>query len=370
MSKMKRNLLIIAGLILLIGVCSVSLYFYAKKEINKPKFIIPDNKKAAAVDIPNSSSGILSYVEELYGKSFTDEVSVSKTVSLNIPDDSIKSELPEADNKIALMVKNQYLNYLDSLYKEYESVIGNKAENIRPLEFDVGDIDGDAVMTEGKTDDNGNISEDDYYFFDIPIKGLPYPVFDDASPRQYKSFAIEENRHVYDDLKKEVKDLGTVCSDHFEITSAGISGKIDKVRNKLLNLSISHTYRCCFSFQFDNEYISLGNVDFELSYTVTENYTFNWFGAYFSDNYFYINTGDEKALPLAVNVGEGKYKLKLKSSDDSKVSVDSEGVIEALEVTDKEKPVVIDMSFEYNGYTYSDKCFVTVTDLEISEAEG
>ncbi len=370
MSKKKRNLLIIAGLVLLIAICSVSLYFYAKKEINKPKFIVPENKKSSAVEIPNSPSGILSYVEELYAKSFTDEVCVSKTVSLSIPDDSVKSELPEADNKIALMVKDQYLNYLDSLYKKYEDVIGNKVENIRPLEFDVGDINGNVVMTEGKTDDNGNITDEDYYFFDVPVKGLDYPVFDDTSPRQYKSFGIDENRHVYDDLKKEVKDLGTVSSDHFEITSAGISGKIDKVRNKLHNLSISHTYRCCFSFQFDNEYTSLGNIDFELTYIVTENYTFNWYGAYFSDNFYYINTGDEKALPLNVNVGEGKYKLKLKSSDDSKVKVDSDGVIDALAVTDKDKPVVIDMSFEYNGYKYSDKCYITVTDLEISETEG
>lgn len=370
MSKKKRNLLIASGFVLLIGLCSVSLYFYAKKEINKPKFIVPENKKIAAVDIPNSPSEILSYVEELYNKSFTDEVCVTKSVSLSIPDDSFKSELSESDNKIALMVKNQYLNYLDSLYDEYENVIGNKAESVRRLEFDVGDIDGDVVMTEGKTDDKGNVTEDDYYFFDIPIKGLDYPVFDDTSSRQYKSFGIEENRHVYDDIKKEIKDLGTVCSDHFEITSSGISGKIDKVRNKLLNLSISHTYRCCFSFQFDNEYSSLGNIDFEMTFTVTENYSFNWYGAYFTDKYVYVNNGDEKALPLVVSIGEGKYNIKLKSSDESKVKVSSEGVIDALSVTDESKPVEIDMSFEYNGYKYSDKCYITVTDLEISETEG
>lgn len=370
MSKKKKALLIAAGLVLLIAICSVSLYFYAKNEINKPKFIVPENKKSAAVEIPNDSPGIMSYVEELYNKSFTDEVTVSKSVNLNIPDDSIVSQLSESDNKIAVMVKNQYLNYLHSLYKEFENIPGDKVENIRPLDFEVGDLEGNASMTEGKTDDKGNVSDENYYFFDVPVKGIDYPVFNDKSSGRYKTFAIEENKHVYDDLQKEIKNLGEVYSDHFEVISGGVSGKIDKFRNKLLNISISHTYKCCFTFQFDNEFITLGCVDFELTYTVTENYTFNWYGAYFTDEYVYINEGDEKALPLNISVGEGKYKLVLKSSDDKKVTVNDEGLIDAVAVTDKDKPVVIDMSFEYNGYKYSGKCYVTVTDLEISETEG
>lgn len=368
MSKVKKSLLIIACSVLLVSVCVVSLYFYAEKEINKEKFVIPEEEMTVKAELKSAPSDILSYTEGLYKAAFTSETTVTKYVSVDIPEESIKTNnLSDDDYKVLLFAKSQYIDYIKSRYTEYEDVIGDKVTDIRPYEFEAGDISGECIMTEGHTDDNGNVTDDAYYYFNVEVYGLDYPIYNKELTKQYQTFAIKENIHILDDFKNEISNMGEVIDENIEITSGSVSGKIDKFRNQLVSFDISHTYTCYFTFQFENEYERLDAVEFCFDYVVTENYTFNWFGAYLTSGFMYMNPGDEEAIPLDVNIGEGDYKLTFKSSDESKVTVSEDGLVTAVSVTDS--PVELKYNLTYNGYNYSGSCFVTVTQLTISETE-
>lgn len=368
MSKVKKSLLIVLCSVFLVSLCVISLYLYAKKEINKEKFIVPEENMAVNAELKTAPSDILSYTQGLYTAAFTDETTVTKTVSIDIPDESIKTNnLSDDDYKILLFAKSQYIDFIKSKYTEYENIGGDKIKDIRPYDFEAGDISGKCIMTEGITDDNGNVSDVDFYCFNAEVSGLEYPIYNKELTKQYQTFAIGENIHILDDFKNEISDMGEVIDENIEITSGSVSGKIDKYRNQLVSFSISHTYTCYFTFQFENEYERLDAVEFCFNYIVTENYGFNWYGAYLTSGFMYMNPGDETAIPLDVNIGEGDYKIVFSSSDESKVTVSDDGLVSA--VSDTDKPVEIKYSLKYKGYDYTGSCFVTVTSLTISETE-
>lgn len=350
MSKKKKTALIIAGLILLVAICCVCVGAYAKTIINKPKFKVPESTPAASAEkIPEDGKEKADYFACLYNAAFTDETEVSRRYEISIDDGSIESSASEADTAVMKLAKDSLLGFVrDSrqVPEDYRSSFAFDVENM-----------GEVLIEQGRTDDAGNVSDEDYYFFDM--KDISVSDTDEDFEPVIKN-AVEA-------LKTELADVAEITDWSVTPESSSVSGKADRIRNHLVYAEFRRYYSAEFALSFKGEYAPLGEVKLSFDFSAEDIYDFKWYGAYFTEKALYLNPDDSKTLPLSTYVAEGTdskgFKLSFDLSEEGVVSVDESGNLEALAAS--EKPVEITMTFEYKGRTYKDTCFVTVTDLEV-----
>lgn len=369
MSRKKKVLLVIVGMACLLGVCMFLLSIYARKVINKEKFIKPEEIVEAAVEIPAADDEKLAYAQDAFNGAFGEEAVVSKSYSIEVPDDSVKTDMKPEDEAILRHFKNSYVSYAASLYEGYDKVLGSEVEDKRFFEYDMTTIDTTDVI-DGTENEDGTVTPDGYYHFSITYPAQGYVTFTESGMKTFDTFGIDENKHIIDDIKAEIAPMAEVIGEHLELVECSSSGRISKDRNKIEDAVLTHKYTVEVTLQFVGDYKELGVAEISFDYIVRENYSFKWYGAYFTGRAMYMNPKDDNQAPLYIYVSEeatkDDYVLEFKSADESRVKINSEGRVEALAVTDD--PVEISVKLEYKGKIYEDSCLVTVTDLEIEEA--
>ncbi|MBR6940871.1 MAG: hypothetical protein IKH65_08700 [Clostridia bacterium] len=366
MSKKKKALLITAGLLILIGLCIGSVGIYAHRLINQPKYYVPEERIVPAVKLPKNNAEKLEYLIETYNAAFCDETLVSKNVSIDVPDDKITSSMNEADSAVLKYLKSSYVNYADSLYKEFEDTPGNKVKDKRDIDYILQDFDSFEVR-DGVKGDDGTVTGKETRYFEMTLPGTGYTTFDDINNKLFNTFGISENKGVIDNIIGQIAPMAEVIDRHIELNDCSVSGKINALRNKLTDITFIHTYTVDLTLQFTGAYSDLGVAEISFDYTVKEDFTFKWFDAYFTSKAIYMNPKDEKDLPVSVfipdSAAQDEYKLSFKSSDPESVTVGERGNVSAIKASSE--PVEITSELKFKGHTFTDKCYVTVTELEL-----
>lgn len=351
MTKKKSTILTVLGLILLVVCCGVFFTIYAHYTINKPKFEVPEEVLSAKQSIPAQESEKYDYIVSSYNSAFCDETNITKSVDLSVDDNTVISDMSDADNASLKLIKGSLIDYTDLLYVQYDKLPGEKAHDFRNADSDDNDIIS-CEMTEGETDDKGNVTDDEYYFFTAELTA--------AANNDY-------NQKIIDGVIKKVSEMAYVTDYDISLKSYTVSGKIDKVRDKLCDISFDFVWSVDVKLDFKGDYSSLGKVNLSFECNVNESYTFVWYGAYFTSENVYMNISDENTLPVVVSVADDAektdYVLKFTSSDSESVEVDSDGIVTAEKVTSE--PVTVTVLLKYKGHTYKSQCRVTVTDMEV-----
>lgn len=350
MSKKKKTVLLIVGLVLLAGICCVCVGAYAKSIINQPKFVVPEAElQASATEIPADDEGKLAYISKLYDGSFTDEAEADHSYDISIDTGSVKSNASGSDLACLMLAKDRVVDFVKNSRQvsgDYRCKFAYVPENI-----------GEFTFTRGTTNDAGEITDEDYYFFEIKGDGVS------DGDEDFTPFITD----AVNALAKELD--GTAEIKNYTVTKihTDSKGKIDRIRDHLLRMEIRRFYTAEFTLSFVNEYEALGEINLSFDFSAADIYDYKWYGAYFTEKALYLNPGDSETLPLSTYVAEGTaagdFKLKFDLSAEGVIFVDENGNLEALEAADE--PVEITMTFEYKGRTYTDNCFVTVTDLEV-----
>ena len=369
MSKKKSIVLVALAIILLLGICFATLAVYAKKELNKPKFKMPEEDPvASASELPQDKEALCAYVNSLYEKALkADNAEGSWHTDVNLEGD-IVTPFAGPDNSILSYIKDNCAGEIAALYPNESEQKMSEAKNAPVVRINPADVDT-FTAEQGHTDDAGNVTEDGYYFITFEIK-----------PESVDTASIKESK-VYTEAVKKLGDVADVVDCKFESEGCSYSFKIDRTTDEILNVDVCNNYRIKANTQLKPDFTALLPAEqdslianIELPYKTAERISFKWYGARFYQRAMAVKPDDMKSLPADVRVNtaatKDDYKLTFTPSKEGVVSIDADGVmtvskhaIEALVAPDD--PITIEMKLDYEGKTYTDTLLVYITELEV-----
>lgn len=364
MSKKKNAALIAFGVIALFAVCIVCVYFYAQHIINTPKFEVPEAEPVKSLtQLSDDKNEMLTYVRTAFYNGVYRQTNVSKYKEAWIEEGSVNTDLSDGDKNVFMLSLKSAASSAGEKYNTYEKINSDELTVIPEFSVVTSEID-DFIITQGITQENGEITDDDFYFFEVTIGERNYPLYDHMAI----TFEQEENAKVLDDIISGFADYLDI--EACEITAKGfkVNGKINRIFDHIEYAEFYHTYNINMQVKFKGDYETLGTKNICFDYTVKARYEFTWYGAYFNEKAIYMNPKDSQTLPATVTVRDdaekGDYELSFTSSDETVVTIDEDGIITALK--SNEKPITVTITLKYRGVTYTDELFVTVTDLEVA----
>ena len=359
-NKNKRNIILIVLIVtVLIGACFGTVTIYAKKQLSKPKFVMPEQPAAqSATELPQEKAAICSYVNGLYSAAVSaDDVEGSFNTSVNL-DEDIKAELKDADLSLLNYIRGNASGKISEFYPSAANVLMTEAEDFPAFEATPASVT-EFTAEQGHTDEAGNVSDDAYYFITLTV-----------DPASVDTSALTEG-DVYKKIEETLAPAASLENVEITAESRTVSIKIDRVADRILTVDISTVYSVKADASFTDDYKALASgesVEFTMPYKTNEHIGFSCYGATFTQPAMAVKKGDMKALPASVTVNseatKEDYKLTFEPSDKSAVSIDEDGVMTVN--ADGEKEITVTMTLEYDGHTYTDDLTVYITGMEVA----
>ena len=362
MKKGVKIFLIVLAALAIMGVCFGCIGIYAKNQMNKPKFQMPvAEAREPLAPLPQSKEEAVDYVNALFAEAVAapdSEVGLETNVDL-----SGDMELPcsEADNNIIRYIRDHASGDIAALYPQIEQSNITKLDGAENMIFDAADV-SDFTAERGHTDENGNVTDEDYYFITLTF---------DITRELYYGI---KNGSVYDGIEKALPGVTVVHADFTPIELV-VNCKINCIYNQMENLDLSKANSAYALISFTGEnYAPMKDaygdeIEVTLPYRVTERFSFLWYGARFTERIKAVNPNDMEALPAKVTVhpeaAEDDYKLTFTPDKEGFMDIDPDGVMTVHKQVTGDDPVTVTMKLEYNGKTYEDTLLVYITDLEV-----
>lgn len=362
MSKpMKKKTKILLGVLcalVALGICFTAIGFYAKNEIEKERFQMPELQPEPSVTaLPTDGAQAAAYVQRLYAAALAaDDVELSLHTDVDLGGEAT---LPFAavDNDLLLFVRDGAGGQIAALYPSISDTV-MRDEAVKPQLPLTGEVQ-ECTAVQGQTDEEGNVTEDQFYFITLTL-----------DPAAMKTQTMLES-----EVGKGIREIlaPAAAVDKAEITpqSMTLSAKIDRLTDQLLTVDVARAYQVDATVTLTDAYAALSaerTVPVSLPYRTVEHFSFRHYGARFTERAIVVQANDMKQLPAAVAVNakatKADYKLTFEVSHPDLISVDADGV---LSVAKKIEPVTasVKMKLEYDGHTYEDTLTVYVTDLEV-----
>ena len=361
MKKGTRVFLIILVVIVLLGTCFTCVSIYAKKELEKPKFTVPEiEPDPLETEVPEDAAQAVDCIMRLYSEA----VSADDCVGNRHTEVSFDGEktLPfgKADNDIAELILNRSREGIGNLYPRQDDIIMAEAVDMPEFSFDPAAVT-DFAGSQGRQNDDGSIRDAGFYFIDLT---LDPGVIDAPDPG---------NSEIFKGAEEILAPLAQVVDAELIPTGYKVTAKIDRTIDKLISLDVTRSFTLNASLKMSDSLAALQADDLKVTipYSATEKINFKPYGAHFPDRYMVVNPGDMKALPADVRVAseatKEDYELTFTPSDPDAVRIDEDGVMTVNKV--KDEAITIDMVFKYDGHTYTDSLIVYITELEVDKNE-
>ncbi len=352
----------ILGVAALIGICFGSLAVYAKKEINKPKFEMPGQVEIKAKSpLPETREEAFDYAYNLFSSCLaSDDIELSEHTYINLTSGESVTPFSQDGNKVFSRMLEQAQGKLTGLYKSTENVLVSKLKNAPSFCFTKSDVE-DFTAEKGVTNENGETNDDGYYYITLTVKP------DDVDMSSVLDSEVEKS------IIKELEPMLKVASCDAVLDGFTAFFKIDYSDDSLVYVEFKQNLKIKASVDFNDEYKVLSDKTSEFMIPAEKKKCIDFFhyGLNFSERQIAVQLGDTAALPLDVRVNsettKENYSLSFKVSDDKILSIDADGVMEA--VGSSEKPVTVTATLEYDGHTYTDELIVYATELEVKRDE-
>lgn len=325
--------------IVVIAVSSVAIYFTARSAAEQKTFDIsqlnsqppvieniPDTEEKA-IDLMNTliedavSSGLLK---------FTGNVNVSFE-NIETENDSIASILSFAAPSMSGKCAELY-DSVSIKYGEDASHITGILPGGAPDEFNAEINDGIITLTMNYTEVFPNM-----YFLNDDL----------AAVEMFKL----SNSGVFSSVNKGF--TSELCV--FTLTASCSDGK-------LMSCSVQRTYNYSSYITFINSLADMGSTNLSMKLVFTESYDFSYAGIDIEQKQISLTKNGFEALTVTPFTEEGlseeEYSLEFISSDPSVATVDENGQVEAVGISDK--PAEITVKLNYLGKEFTDSCTVYV----------
>lgn len=367
-TKKNRKTILLGALVvvIIIGICFVCVTLYAKNEINKPKFSIPEQEETLLTDELKNKDEVFSYAMHLYKESAGDENTEGRwRTDVRRLDEDWETPFSKADYAILSGIRNKAGDQLKGMYPSQGGYIPLRAaENIPAFTKQASDV-LDYSFTLGRENDKKEIVDDDRYFLTLTV-----------DPNSEDTNAML-NSETYRKIAEELSPIASLSDTQIEMQSMTMCFTIDRFSEELLSVETRRDMLVTTTIVLTDESAALleqkeGKI--VLPYGTTQTIEFMHYGAHFSEYAFVVKPGDIKALPVVVNVNADASKgddftLTFTSSDPDALSFDEDGSMTVAKGKHDE-PVTVTMTLEYNGQIYTDDLTVYITELEVEEDVG
>lgn len=358
----KKVVLIILVVVLLVGACFTAVALYARRELNKPKFIMPEiEPEASAAALPTDQAASVAYVNGLFADALAaDDVELTVHTDVNLGGD-IESPLADADREILSFLRDQAGGQIAGLYPTVSAVRMPEVEENPKLPLENAFVT-EYTAEQGQKNDDGTIRDDDRYFFSFTI-----------DPASVDTASMDKSA-IYGAVLEKFGSAVSVNAVRFECVGARIAANADRVYNQLRYVGITRTYRVTADVTFGDDYKALtpdGKATITIPYETTEHLDFNWYGARFVERAIVVTSDDMQALPASVVVNKDAsqedYELTFTESNPDIMEIDEDGVMTISGESDA--PVTVKMTLKYDGHVYEDELIVYISDLEVQNVE-
>ena len=352
----------VAGVLALVGICFICLSFYAKNEINKPKFELPEiGEEHYASPRPKTKDEAFDYVSELFENSVkADDVEISQHTDVNTTEGEKVLPFSDADNAAISRVLENAQGALGELYPVSESVLIKDEKNVPSLGFTKSDVT-DFTASKGYEDENGEFVDDGNYYITLTV---------DPS-------CIDKNALLESDIRKSIeKELSSVLTvSKLDIVPEGFTAsfKVSYYNDMLTWTELKQSLKIKAAVDFTGAYKALSSetAELEIPYETVHGIELFHYGIHFTERQIAVQKKDMQALPLEVRVNaettKDEYKLTFDVSKDGILEIDEDGVMSV--VNTQEEPLTVTAILEYDGHTYTDKLIVYATELEVKTDE-
>lgn len=364
MSRRKQILTIVLVLVVLMGLCSASVAIYAKSAITEGTVELPQEPVPSKTAVPDKNGFTAYLADVLVANTYnSNRVKTNLSTNVSIDRDSVQIEGNDANADVVKYIVSSLAGKIGESYPSHEGEFGDEfnlfpavslnADDISEFEFRQGEVN---------PDDEATANEPDYYYFTaetaefniidnaaISQHGFPYCTAADLKPAIYK---------VTDSLA-EMLDV-TACE--IKATGSKVDGKTNRLTDQLQYINLLTNYSVKLDVNFKGDYAALGKAVISFNMNTEEKYSYTWAGVEITEDEITLKLNEEEALPLNVTLSDkamkGDYVISFESSDPSAASVDADGNVKGLSISDK--PVTVKVTFEYLGETYTDSCSVYV----------
>lgn len=352
----------VLGVVAFVGICFGCLAVYAKKEINKPKFVLPEiAQEQVKSELPQTKEEAFDYVNGLIEKCVSaDNIELSVHRNAVLSSGERKTPLSETDNAVFSRVLEQTQSKITSFYPVTENVLITDSDNELSLGFTKADVT-DFVAERGYKTESGETVDDGLYYITLIVKPNALDI------NQF------EKSEIKDKVISEIKDVASVSSLEFEPVSFEARFRVDYADDLLNFVEIKQVLSVKAAVDFVGEYKALSDktAEFEIPLEKTTGIDLFHYGLRFTERQIALQVGKTEALPLDVRVNskatKENYSLIFEVSEDGLLNIDADGVVESVGAS--ENPVTVTAKLEYGGHTYTDELIVYSTDLEVKTDE-
>ena len=358
---MKKSQSVLIGVLiaaLLIGACFASVALYAKNEINKPRFRLPD-AAVASVPIPSGDAAIRTYFEQLYARTVAaDDVEGSWKTDVSVEGDWT-APLPDADKTVLQYIAAEACAQIGGLYPSAENVLLGGAADVPQPEAVSAAADVFGSAREGRIDEDGSLQDANRVFATVSLEHLDEEVQQAAQSEVYRA------------VQKTLSSLVQIRAVSVRLQRVTENYTADRVSGALLDAEFVRVFR------IRAEVLPTAQTDgllpqeptqIELPYTTKTSVHFFFFFARFTSPVLVVRPGDEEALPAQVTVHadatKADYTLSFTTDAPDVLSIDADGVMHVR--TGSPDPIGVTMTLQYDGHTYTDHLTVYITELEVA----
>lgn len=365
-SNKSKVLLIILVLVVIFGGCVAAVGFYAKATITEGTVELAKEPLPSKTEAPDQS-GFNAYLADVLIANTYDSSKVKTNLSANvsIDKDSITLEGSEENADVVKYIVSSLSGKITESYPTHEGDFGDKfdlyptvalpEDKISSFEFKQGEVN---------PDDEGTNSEPDYYYFTAETG--EFDIVDDAAVSQH-TFPVYSSADLKPAIAKvtdTLTEMFTVESCEIKALSSKVDGKTNRLLDQLQYLNLSAAYNVKLGLKSSGgPYANLfDKAVLSFNVTVEQKYDYKWVGVSIGEDEMTLKLNEEEQLTMDAVISDkaasGDYKLTFKSSDESVCSVDKDGFVKGLKISDK--PVTVTATLEYLGNTYTDTCEIYV----------
>ncbi|HOA33980.1 MAG TPA: Ig-like domain-containing protein [Clostridiales bacterium] len=308
---------------------------------------MPETDKVYAVGMPESDEKAIALFQKLVSDAADHtRTKLSVKTSLKIDDDSltVSGDDNELIKKSLIHIKNKVLDGFGEYYPEISTSFGEQfADKLLPISFIPSDLKSWKAEEDG---DNIILS---FEFSDAP--------FNEISEDVKLSLGMDAAEGLTEYAKTHLAPVFQIKNISLISSEPAVSAKADRVSGKLSRVEYNRNYKVELSLLFGGDLKSLGEREISFDFYANSKYDFTWAGLELADKVMWLQKGKTDVIE-ARRIADEDVEVQWSSSDESIVSVDSEGYIKGHKTSPE--PVTITAAFTYLGKTYTDECLVYV----------
>ena len=351
---MKKSAKITLGIliaVLLIGVCFTSVAIYAKKELSKPRFTLPEQAPLpSASALPADAAEAESYIDRLFAETTAaDDVEGKWSTEVSL-DGDWNTPLNDADERVLRYIGTNAF----SLYPTADAVCMAQADDVPMPMRDAAEVSFTARQGSDEKDD-----EKDRYFITLEKTSTPSSdIFSDSA--------------VFSAVRQTLSPALEILQVEVTSQDATENYTVDRVTDNLLSAELKHTYHIRATVRLTGAYRALlpeqETFVAEFPYTTKQKLEFRHYGVRFTEQAVAVKPGDRQSLPTQVTVDDTisaeEYNLTFTPDVPDVLSFDDDGVMRVLKLCDK--PVTVTMTLQHGEHSYTDSIKVYITEWEVA----